>query len=449
MGLTFDTTQAARTEDELEALVEAVFTAPESTQETHWLEWKSSLEMSSAEGKFAVSKAILGFANRAVDHAQLACEGLAYMLVGVKPGAAPGIATPDHAVLGQGIKTYVPGIARWSPHYIEFRSVTVLVIVVEAPKPGQRIATLQKEYSTSDSDSSKKKTFRAGTIFHRAEAHTEPAGPKEVEMLEERLLQGVREPDLELNLEVLESKPLVRLDVGPDAIARWIKAREAHAREASRPDPSDYEPIPGLHKMMMGRYATSEEKAEFDQRVIDHLAECREQVVNHAVHQLTRSTKNEVAFTVTNPTKRPIKDVQLLVRLMAPDLFVCAGHSRPASVPALPTWPDVLDKMFSRERDYRHLMDASGVYDYPFSRLDAHVEDRGDFTELTYTIGDLRPGQPVETRPVTVVVWSPEQQDTIPVQLIARSMNREGDKTSASSLAVSPQQWDLSRWCKP
>jgi len=449
MGLTFDTTQAARTEDELAALVEAVFTAPKGTQETHWLEWKSSLDMSSAAGKFAVSKAILGFANRAVDHAHLACEGLAYMLVGVNPGAAQGIATPDHANLAQGIKTYVPRIARWTPWYVEFRGVTVLVIVIEAPKRGQRIATLQQEYSNSDSDRSKKKTFRAGTIFHRAEAHTEPAGPKEVEMLEERLLQGVREPDLELNLEVLESKPLVRLDVGPDAIERWIEAREAHARQVTKPDPPGYEPTSGLHKMM-GLYVSPEEKAEFEERVIDHLAECRGQVVNHAVHQLTRSTKNKVAFIVTNPTKRPIKDVQLLVRLLAPDLFVCAGYSRPANVPDLPAWPDMIDKMLNRGPEYRHLMDASGAYDYPFSKLEAHVEVRGDFTELTYKIGDLRPGQPVETRPVTVVVWSPEQRDdTIPVQLIARSMNREGDKTSASSLAVSSHQWDLSHWCPP
>jgi hypothetical protein len=52
---------------------------PAGTQETNWLEWKNGLDVGTIEGRFAVGKAILGFANRAVGQAQLACEGVAYM----------------------------------------------------------------------------------------------------------------------------------------------------------------------------------------------------------------------------------------------------------------------------------------------------------------------------------------------------------------------------------
>ena len=63
------------------------------------MEWKSSLDLGAPEGRFTVAKAILGFANRAVDQAQLAFEGVAYLVVGVEPGAAAGVINVDHATL--------------------------------------------------------------------------------------------------------------------------------------------------------------------------------------------------------------------------------------------------------------------------------------------------------------------------------------------------------------
>jgi hypothetical protein len=51
----------------------------------------------------------------------------------VEPGTAAGVPNFDHATLGQKIKTYVDG-PRWTPHYVAFSGVTVLVIVVEVAK---------------------------------------------------------------------------------------------------------------------------------------------------------------------------------------------------------------------------------------------------------------------------------------------------------------------------
>ncbi len=127
-----------RTDDELRILVEAIHGSPAGTQEKNWLEWKNGPDLTKAAGKFAVAKAILGFANRSVEQAQLACEGITYMVVGAEPGAAAGVGAVDHADLGQAIKTYVYG-TRWTPFYVPFDGVTVLVIVVEAPRPGDPI----------------------------------------------------------------------------------------------------------------------------------------------------------------------------------------------------------------------------------------------------------------------------------------------------------------------
>lgn len=175
-----DTTRAARTPDELRELVEAIHSSPEMAQETNWLEWKSSLDLSKPAGRFAVAKAILGFANRAVGQAHLACDGVAYMVVGVEPGTAAGVEPMDHAHLSHALKPYVT-TARWTPHYVPYEGVTVLVVVVEAPRAGDPIHTLQKTYNDG-----KKHNAAAGTIFCRGAAQSEPAGVGEIEMLGKR-----------------------------------------------------------------------------------------------------------------------------------------------------------------------------------------------------------------------------------------------------------------------
>jgi hypothetical protein len=185
---TFDTTRASRTEDELRALAEAIHLSPVGTQETNWLEWKCS-DPTTPEGLFAVAKTLLGFANRAVAVAELVYDGVAYMVVGVEPGSTPGVPTFDHAKLGQKIKSYVDG-PRWTPYYIDYSGVTVLVIVVEAPRPGDRIYCLMKEFTKGTT------SYRRGTVFHRGTAQTEPAGPSEIDMLSDRYAASAIATDL-------------------------------------------------------------------------------------------------------------------------------------------------------------------------------------------------------------------------------------------------------------
>lgn len=208
-----------RTDDELRALVEAIHGSPAGTQEKNWLEWKNGLDLTKAAGKFTVAKAILGFANRSVEQAQLACEGVAYMVVGVEPGAAAGVGAVDHADLGQAIKTYVNG-TRWTPFYIPFEGVTVLVIVIEAPRPGDPIHTLQKTYNDGA-----KYNAAAGTVFHRATAHTEPAGTGEIDMLSKRLVQGAQRAELDLTIGCTTDL-IVPLRVDEEQLEVWLLRRE-------------------------------------------------------------------------------------------------------------------------------------------------------------------------------------------------------------------------------
>ncbi len=86
---------------------------------------------------------------------------------------------------------------------------------------------------------------------------------------------------------------------------------------------------------------------------------------------------------------------------------------------------------------------------YIHTRFDASVVNRTDVIELTHNIDNLRPGQTIPTRPVTVVVWSLETADQISVEAIGRAMNRGGDKRFSTSLTVAAHTWSFDQLVKP
>lgn len=159
MFFEISTDREFRTLGELTALVKAVANSPVRTQETRWAEWKSSLDLETAHGKFTVAKAILGFANLSPETSAEWCEGTAYVVVGAAPGRVDGITFMDHSALMQKIKTYAVG-PRWTPHYLPYGGKDILVIVVAPPRHGDHIHTLQTDYDKA----------QAGTIFHRSAA---------------------------------------------------------------------------------------------------------------------------------------------------------------------------------------------------------------------------------------------------------------------------------------
>lgn len=453
---TIDKTRASRTEDELRALVDAIHTSPAGTQETNWLEWKSALDLGTPEGRFAVAKAILGFANREVAQAQLACEGVAYMVVGVEPGAAAGVLTFDHATLGQKIRTYAD-TPRWTPQYVQFSGVTVLVIVVEAPRPGDPVHTLQKEFTKGSA------SYRAGTIFHRGAAHTEPAGPKEIAMLQERLLHGALRPDLALDLTV-SAEPLMRLFVNEDQVQDWCRRHEAFVRDNSGEPPPPSQPtvpaparypqlggipsfrdvanIGGIGSLLAGSSATAENREKFERRVTEHMSHfTTRHIVDNALRLIVRSEENTVCFTAGNETADAVMGVQLMVVIPGNGLVVCAVPPPASPLPrSLPRWPDpVLDRIRSVE------VLPPLAEDHVLPRTAAEVVDKDGVFEAAWEIGDLRPGERSRPRSLTIVA-GPGAPDEVEIQLMARSKSHRGNARSRETLTIATDQWTLDHW---
>lgn len=448
MGLSdIDTTRDLRTPDELHDLVEAIYNSPTTAQETNWLEWKSTLNLAAAEGRFAVGKAILGFANRAVDQAMLNCAGVAYMVVGVQPGVASGVLPVDHATLVHRIKTYANS-PRWTPNYVPFLDVEVLVIVVEPPRAGDPIHTLQKGFSND------KTGHRAGTIFHRGAALTEPAGPNEVEILQQRLLHGVRQPDLDLVL-TPTAEPLTRLNVGRELVNEWLTRHERHVRAASGeppppPSPSPrepqtpYEQLAGFSSLpssigstfLAGMYSDPKNRDEFNRRVKNYLARVRRCLVGNIVKSIVRSdNKNKAYFSVGNLTDDPVAGVQFSVLVPKSKLLVFTSVPSVDQLPPLPKWPDEF-----RDRMVSHVGLSALRHEYDLDPPGAVVSETVSGFEITWDVGDLRPGQWSRPFDITIVpgLGAPAE---VKVTMRATAMNRRRCVSGEATLSIASDAW--------
>jgi len=187
VALSIDSSRQLRTLAQLSELVSAVLGAnPED--ESRAVEWKSGYnDVTSPDAAFAIARAILGLANRPVAVAAREFEGVGYVLVGVEPGALRGQGVPDSASLTAAIARYTGHGLSWDPRAVKVGEVEVLIVTVEPPRDGDRIAALQKDYQGP------KVYAPAGTIFVRRPGATERASLAEIEMLQDRLLSGVND----------------------------------------------------------------------------------------------------------------------------------------------------------------------------------------------------------------------------------------------------------------
>jgi hypothetical protein len=190
MPLHIDTAAAIRRPTDQAALVQAVLAA-DRTDETHWLEWKSRLDLTAVEGRFTVAKAVLGLANRHPDHAARAMQGNGYLMIGVEPANLVGLPPVDAADLDAQLRRFLGREGpQWSPTWIPIDGTHVLLITVEPPRWGDPIYLLHRDHGH----------FHAGTVFARRSTSTRPAGPAEMAYLQDRVRRRADQFRVELTL---------------------------------------------------------------------------------------------------------------------------------------------------------------------------------------------------------------------------------------------------------
>lgn len=178
----FDETTPPRDEAARVKLINAISKASK-TDETHWLEWKSTLDLANGEGRFKLAKEILAMANRQTSTAQLSCGGWGFVVIGASEEGVNGVTVIEPASLQQQLAKYLGSgteAPHWEAHNVDMDGTNVLVVDVAPPQEGDRIHTLKMDYGGA----------KAGTVYVRVGEKAEQASPAQIRTLEDRLLDG-------------------------------------------------------------------------------------------------------------------------------------------------------------------------------------------------------------------------------------------------------------------
>ena len=178
--------------------------------ERHYLELKSSLDLSSKKDREKIAKFILGAGNRLPETAAVAFEGYAVLVIGVSQGSVDGIQPVEMMEISRVIQRYV-GAA--GPHWdiiwvpIEGSRQQVLIILVDPPKAGQGPFPCRANGES----------LADGRVYVRADGETREAKSDELDLLVQR---GAKVPPAEVDFAVevigepafMEVDPLKTID---------------------------------------------------------------------------------------------------------------------------------------------------------------------------------------------------------------------------------------------
>lgn len=223
-----DITRAPRGVLAAQALVAAVAEQGDLA-ERHYLELKSTLDLSTKKDKEKIAKFILGAANRMPDVAATAFEGYGVMIIGVAQGAITGIPAVEMMEISKVIQKYVGAAGpRWDIVWVPVEGSTnqVLVIIVDPPKLGQAPFPCR---SSGDS-------LTDGRIYIRADGETREANSGELDLLIQRGASGAQ-VEVDFAVEVLGEIASVAVDKESTVDEYLSKMRARLIDAMPRPEP--------------------------------------------------------------------------------------------------------------------------------------------------------------------------------------------------------------------
>jgi len=331
MAIVVDTTRELRRPLDLVRLVEAVVAAG-PTDEGSWIEWKSELDLSSPEGAFKAARAILGFANRMPDTAGNVCEGLSYLIIGAEPGQVKGTPAIDGADLDQKFSKYLGTDGpTWSPMYVTVQGENVLVVVVEAPRWGDRIHTLKTSLGSA----------LLGTVYVRRQARTVPADPGDIQQLEARLMRGLQAPELEglqVGFRVGEPAAIVVVDPTPDQVDEWIQARRTAIR-AYHERVLGEQPKPKPGTIADALFAKAAAPRVNEEGIEAHLQACRDVLFDATRRGLIEAEVSLLTMTVSSSSTGTLEGVELTLTINTPHSAFESDQSALRELKRLPKLP--------------------------------------------------------------------------------------------------------------
>ncbi len=368
--------------------------------ERHYLELKSTLDLSTKKDKEKIAKFILGAANRMPENAATAFEGYAAMVIGVSERSIAGIAPVEMMEIAKIVQQYVGAAGpRWDIVWVPMEGSTnqVLVVLVDPPMAGQGPFPCR---SSGDS-------LTNGRIYIRADGETREANADEVDLLIQR---GSAAPKVEVDFAVEVLGAVSPVLLGEDRTIEEYLIRlttrllgalptpEPSAADDGYPFSAGFEGLSGLKGIssIASALTVPEDRTEESYRAsIDAWEERFRTAWPAAKARIAASELAAIIVKVTNRTTVFFHDVEMKLHLegevFAYD-FVDPEWADDFSGLDLPFPPRIWGP---RQRnfgltDYSHL--AYGLPSTPGQYIPPSVSFKnGGSVDLDLDIGELRP----------------------------------------------------------
>lgn len=427
MTLEIDAAEQLRRPADLRRLIDAIVAA-DPHDEQDWLEWKSALDLRSKAGQFALSRAILGMANRDPDRAARHVGGLGYVVVGAQAGGADGVDSIDPAHLDDGLSRYLGTDGpQWSPHFLGVGGVDVLVAVVEAPAPGDPIHTLRASFFDD-----RRNGAEDGTIFVRRGAKTERASSTDVRMLTSRAQASRAVPPVGPPVSVIPSATDLPA-LSKEQVMAEIRDRVgllARAISADRPSrPTSDRPF--LDAGLFGNRLDLDPRSpqQFEAEVRRWEEKAVEAAWSSVRQQLEEAELGRLTLEIINEDLHNLHDVEISFRLPRSAVVGAFDEGGPPSArPPRRPRPYGDPPPIVPELDLTDLgdIDLDGVGLAGVPRSGVYIEGIDDDLLLTYVAGRSKPHEHARVGPAFLVLSDGEANDPIEVEWHATSSNLDG-----------------------
>jgi hypothetical protein len=430
VSLALDTSRSFRTSAELRQLAIAVRDASKSEQETDWLEWKGQANLGARRWQFEIARQILGFANRDPARAQAAAEGCGYLVIGVEPGTLRGIEPVDVAVLQTGVAQYVGSGPRWSDDYVEIEGLHVFVVTIEAPRNGDPISPLEREYSYEENE--RKVHHKAGEIFVRRHGKTERASPSDIRILSQRA--RIAAERINVSIALCGSNQLQAVGLSEEMCDAWID----HERQILT------EPLKAVPESVIRTLAETRRSEEYLEEVSSYLAEVKANFFDLVGAAALRTRLNPLEVALENLTEDNYEEVVVELEIEGARSYF-DKHDLDESEALLPERPRAWAAPRQRNQGFYGVSMIRPEVMIPnlHYKSPGWVTNRGLSSAVRYRERHLRPRKRLELDPLYVVVDSQNAGKTIDIAWSATSTSASGVASGILSAAVGRDLFSL------
>jgi hypothetical protein len=427
MAVPIDSSRPYRYPSELVALVEAV-TRTDPNNESTWIEWKSTLDLSQKRDQCHIAKHVLGFANRTVAVARHHANGLAYLIVGAEPDRVVGITRIDPAILTPRIGRYVGPAVRWRAEYVLVQGRQVLVVVVDPPQNGDPIYPVRQELDTQPPHPS-------GRILVRRPGSTNPANADEIDQLVERVRAG------EGGLEFAINPISLTVERIPDVAVVDELTRIERVATLARPHRTE---APWF-ALATDVFTKSDDRSEEDyRREVDKYCKLYRRALERRVFwRLGRHIQSHLRLEATNPTDENFSDIVIKLHISG-DVRSWPEEAEEFTwsddEPDLPSRPDVL----GTPKSTMHIFDPRRLQiptfpNVPITRVEPrgprfNIRDTGS-VDIDFEQVDLRPRERLQLPSVPLLVDASEGT-VLQCNWTATASNTRGQHTGTFTLTA-------------